>query len=495
MREKHPIDERFKALYDAEATPPEAVQEALAARMGWSGGSGAATPWKTWALWGAGALFMAASAGHIIYSRMDEKPSAVSIAKEDKGAEPTSAARSSATATGAPAALGQDHSGPLVTTAEPGSALPRQPIATDASLRSPAAKTTSLAPDQARYSIATSLPRSTDPDSPEPAASASSRTGQQSGSISTSVGSLREKVVLQSDLAWNGDGEVPARISAYAENTEVARWMEPLPLQVPAIPAGVLNVSKRDAPYVLPSATWWLGAYAGAGGASGKWTGSGLEPLEGAEQWRGSLEYGVQAGRQWRSGWALSAGLGFALTRSTFSYDEQQQETFLEVDTVWTPNIYPTTEELVYTWNIDSVASSRATEIRSRRATNTYGALRIPVSLSWHGDARRWRYGGFAGVSAWIYTQRNGSTLLREAPDAAPRVVSMEDPRVSGRFAPQVHGHIGLSLGYALTEHTNLFAEPLLSAPLVVHGDAGAALMTRQILQLRLQHEFGGTVR
>ena len=39
MREEHPIDERFKALYDAEAAPPGEVRDALAQQLGWDTGT------------------------------------------------------------------------------------------------------------------------------------------------------------------------------------------------------------------------------------------------------------------------------------------------------------------------------------------------------------------------------------------------------------------------------------------------------------------------
>ena len=132
---------------------------------------------------------------------------------------------------------------------------------------------------------------------------------------------------------------------------------------------------------------------------------------------------------------------------------------------------------------------------RSIQARNQYGILRIPVAAHWQGELRRWRYGGFAGLALNVFTQHEGNTLYAEALDAQPRVVSMADPRVRGRYAPQLHGHFGASLGFALTEMTSLYAEPELTYPLLLTKAEGVPWTSRQLIQIRLQHEFGGTTR
>ncbi|HNU57476.1 MAG TPA: hypothetical protein PKN30_12875, partial [Flavobacteriales bacterium] len=57
MREKHPIDERFRALYEAEATPPSEVRESLAGRLDWDR-AGRTTMWNRWFLIAAGVALL-----------------------------------------------------------------------------------------------------------------------------------------------------------------------------------------------------------------------------------------------------------------------------------------------------------------------------------------------------------------------------------------------------------------------------------------------------
>src|SRR5690606_7573266 len=114
-----------------------------------------------------------------------------------------------------------------------------------------------------------------------------------------------------------------------------------------------------------------------------------------------------------------------------------------------------------------------------------------PLTAAWHGTVRRWHYGAMGGVALWVPTQREGSTLHRQAPDAHLRVVGLGDAATDTRFGPRLNAHAGLSLGFALTETFSVYAEPMMTMPASTFGRAGAPRMSGHFIQIRLQHELG----
>ncbi len=239
--------------------------------------------------------------------------------------------------------------------------------------------------------------------------------------------------------------------------------------------------------YVLPHGCWWVGAYAGIGTVNGQWRGDDATALSDAETWRSTAQGGVLFGREWHTGWSLSGGVGVARVRSTFRHETPGAlQEFTNVDTMWVENSIQ--DIPVYTWMIDSLVEVRPGASLRSNARNEYTAVQVPLNVAWHADARRLRYGAFGGVTAWIPTQRKGLTLVQVGPDAGLAATNLADARVNERFGAQLHGQLGLSLGYFITEHFSAYAEPMISAPLVSFDGHDTPWLTRPLLQIRLQH-------
>lgn len=478
MREKHPIDERFKALYDAEADPPEEVRDTLARHVGWGPGPKPAGQWRSWLFIAAGAALAVTSANYLgdgtnktpvpeltrtrATAQVSVPKAPVSQEKHSNGRgkgihQDVSAAPLPAEGGGiAPTAAAPD----VNTTThqqEPSSAIAEVPQ-----------------PRSVPRPVPSQAPRISTTRTPERAASAH---GEQ----------IASTAVTDQPVPFS-----PMNSSAASQTrTEDARRMSGIIPDQRTIPNGTPLAAPHQAPYVLPAAQWWLGAYVGVGRLTGEWRGPDQEAMNAAERWRGSSQWGLLLGRRWRSGWSVSVGAGLGLTRSTFTYDEQLWEPFVDVDTNWTETFYNNTLDVVYTWSIDSVTSVRPGTLRNTNGRNQYGALQVPLTIAWHGDLRRWHLGALGGLTLWLPTQREGNALHRSASDARLGVIDLEDARTTPRFGPRLNAHVGLSLGYALTETISVFAEPTMTAPIGTFGQADAPRMTGHFLQLRLQHEFG----
>lgn len=267
--------------------------------------------------------------------------------------------------------------------------------------------------------------------------------------------------------------------------------MAPLSITTEALISAGTPMGRALPPnYVLPSGTWWIGPYLGIGTVKGTWKGADVDALEKAETWRSTTQWGMLVGREWRSGWGISAGLGLARVRSTFHHDDATQtSTITEVDTNWTPMVH-SSGDILYSWQIDSLREEIPGEFVRNDARNLYTAVQIPLLLHWHADARRFRYGALGGVTAWIPMQRKGLTLVRSQQDAPPTTLALQDPKVNDRFSKQVHGVVGLSLGYTITEQISAYAEPMISAPLFSFDGDDMQWLTRPLIQFRIQYEL-----
>lgn len=239
--------------------------------------------------------------------------------------------------------------------------------------------------------------------------------------------------------------------------------------------------------YVLPHGCWWIGAYGGMGTVSGRWRGDDATTLSGSETWRSTAQGGLLGGYEWRNGWSVYGGVGVARVRSAFRHEtESAPQRITNVDTLWVENSMQ--DIPVYTWTIDSLVEVRPGSALRSDARNYYTAVQVPLNVAWHADARRLRYGAFCGVTAWVPTQRKGLTLVQTGSDAGFSTTSLTDVSVNERFGTQIHGLLGLSLGYSITEHFSAYAEPMISAPLFSFGGHDTPWLTRPLLQIRLQH-------
>ena len=511
MREKHPIDERFRALYEAEATPPSEVRESLAGRLDWDR-AGRTTMWNRWFLIAAGVALLITGTLYVL--------DAGSIVRSGNGR--------TARLEGGPEEM-TDGNGPSATVPSSGTtpsivdgvALKDLPDTEESlSRRKVDGSTPSLdrtASGQVR--------KATGDHGAEDA-------GKTTGTRRSSSGEVRARISsARTGLAGTGSSATHDRS---VEGSEAEHMADPATAQGSAGhgaegalitrhhersmpgPEGVrtasdlynIRLTRMDVrrstmdrssepllhpvphpgPYVLPAGSWVAGITIGVGRMNGTWRADDQQGLTDAENWRGSTLWGLDIGREWRSGWSIRSGLGLAMDRSTFAWEEHEVERFTDVDTTWTTTLYNNTEDLVYTWNIDTMELERPSASSTTRSNNLYGAIRIPLTIGWHSDQRRWRYGAFTGFTVMIPSQRQGSTLHRSPDDAGPTVVDLTDARVNDRFGPRMNMHAGLSRGFHVPVPLPVLAEPMWSLPVPVLSGSRAPWMQGHLFQFRLQH-------
>lgn len=517
MREKHPIDERFKGLYEAEVTPPSEVRDALAGRLGWDLAGRTTGTWSRWVLMAAGAALLIS--GGIYFSGrrpMDPTPSRQAdqekTVRSDDVGRATSGEPGSLRTNGDPPteramtdnAAGAGTSNSL--TADPrGSGQKNIPSMGAATLTSTARtaevelrrRTSSAGNDQANEGSSAHRAGHSPLDRSDDIPALSSAASELAGSASaTSSGAAAESRLgrLVFDSAVDGM-ERPAAPGSIISGVREAHagHMDARPITMHIRPEAAIRPGPTTTSYVVPSGDWFIGLTIGTGRMTGTWRAQDEDGLTNAERWRGSTLWGLDMGREWRSGWSVRSGLGLALDRSTFAWDVNEVERFTDLDTSWTETLYNNTQDVVYTWNIDTVQVERPGATSTVRASNQYGAIRVPLTVAWYSDVRRWRFGAFSGVTAFLTTQRQGSTLVRTADDAGSEIVDLDDERVDRRFGPRMNAHAGLSLGFHVTEHMTVLAEPMLSVPISDLGHAGAPWMRGHLFQFRLQHVLGAS--
>lgn len=469
MREKHPIDQRFKVLYDSEVDPPRSIRTHLADRMGWDKEPSASGPWRSWLLIMAGAAMAVLS----LFQRHTPTSTSSSNAQAELQPSPEGPPTHAPVPQGAPAAIPGHGTHP-----------PRSAAATNMNRTLPGQESRPIGGVRATpVPELTRTPGSIQPQPGDPPLDPDRITALPTNNDPTpNVGSQRYSERILAEYEDHG-------IDQYAPALDATR-ISPLIPKIGTAWVGSPRQAPRQLPYVLPAGHWWWGAYAGTGRQTGVWEGVDQQALNAAERWRGATQWGILVGRQWRSGWSLSLGAGLGLSRSTLAYDEQQFDRSLSVDTTWTQTLYNNVD-VVYTWNIDTVITERPGTMLHTHARNRYGALQIPLNLAWHGQVKRWHYGGLCGVAIHLPTQREGSTLQRLPSDAAVSVVSLRHPSIDTRFGLRANAHLGLSLGYALNEHIGIYAEPLLTTPLGFFGRTNGLSMQGHFIQFRIQHDLG----
>jgi len=543
MREKHPIDERFqRVLLNAEATPPEAVRTALAARMGWTNNAQGGVLWKPLLIVAIG--FLGAGTAAWLWSsseRADQVanlPSAKMEASADDTAQPIDPfAAATVEPTTAPSTVQDidpakqdvavevrgmtdgrhttDRTTAAQRTGENGAvqgATKASPITK--STRARTSRTSSHHPSDTHRNAVSSLGEpAADHDAEKDDANSAKNDQHISRSQATAepfAANNTEPAISKGSSGQLGNtgrnDPLPILTSAsLASNTssdlglndiQAVRLNNQPILPITSVPVGSPNPGSTQPGYVLPAGVWWIGAYAGMGAVNGQWRGTDVADLQRSERWRSTTQAGIMVGREWRNGWGVSAGLGLARVRSTFEHERLgETESVTEIDTTWAEYTYPGSSFPLYTWSIDSVAATRIGAAQRVDARNLYTAVHVPVNLSWHTTVRRLRIGAFGGLAAWIPTQRKGLSLVRSAQDGFSTTLPLQDAQLDSRFSAQLHGHLGLSLGYSVTEHMCLFFEPNVATPLFSFDGASAPWLTRPVVQIRLQHEFRSKAR
>ncbi len=525
MREKQPIDDLFeRTLFNAEVTPPTAVRNALGHELGWADSTRSAMGLLPLLMLVIGLV----GAGAAVWSwNTDEQVGLVALT-ETKALAPRNAEGVT------DVSGGEVPYGPLPVTAnsdpdhlreqtakateaesdhDNGSVpLERLQVSTSALQTSSSKKSLGQAsPIESKEHVGLNTIAARNTRTTNKSGAAAEHASEQAAQGSTSPSGERSfsPTPVQptagpiATLSQGTGSAIPATFQLDQPNSDLgigsgtwgekdlaAQYLDPLTIaNLTELATGDLATRKMPLQYVLPKGTWWIGAFVGMGIVSGHWKGDQLGDLDQAERWKSTLQGGLQLGRVWRSGWNISVGLGASQVRSVFRYDEKGPvSSFSEVDTTWANSTFA--GSTIYTWNIDTLQVQRTEGSLRRDARNQYTAVQVPITFGWHGELRRIRYGAFAGVLAWIPTQRKGLTLQRDNADGPTSTIALQDNKVQDRFGMQVHGTAGLSLGYAITEHFDVYVEPMVTSPIYSSGNGDMPWLTRPTLQLRIQYEL-----
>lgn len=253
-----------------------------------------------------------------------------------------------------------------------------------------------------------------------------------------------------------------------------------------------------EAPYVLPHGAWWMGVQFGWNEWNGGWRGEGrlAEELNAAETWQSGWQAGVVGGRTWRSGLSVSAGIEYASLKSRFLFTEEQIDVSdsgmaMVLDTTWSVNaVAPDSSYVVYTYDIAYVPVEGLGGNVRYNATNRYALLSVPVELAYQWNLGRFTLAPRAGAAFNWFIGRNGRTLMSSSTDGPPRAVPLSDASAADRFGLWITGSIGVDVGYALDERTQVFVGGGYNSLLASGGELRPALGGAQ-LRLRLVREFG----
>ncbi len=504
MRERHPIDDRFnKALANAETEPPKEVRDALAVRMGWNVPHKPAT-WKPLMLALLGLVGIGAALYHV---HMDETAPRGLQANSHQSTAFGENAKADAPIPGQPPVLDN-----------PSENNGQEALADASTANAPHVAGTFEQPSPKVSATAVAALGMAGPSGEGVVSGPSNSVGHVHTAPSTTVGRAERSATASSETEISTPPSRPGQMapremlgtSAFlsgGDNNDLFLTHSFEPVLLPDVSVshlsmipidlepGILSGTPRTLgplpQYVVPRGTWWAGPYVGLGTVNGQWRGADVAELQAAERWRGTAQAGLLVGREWRSNWAISFGVGVSRVRSSFSAETPGETTLVtDVDTSWLGNNHIPTGQLVYTWVIDSLVTEVPGEPIRSDARNLYTAVQMPVSLHWHTTWRRFRLGAFGGINAWIPTQRKGLTLVRSGTDGTPTTLTLQDALVNERFNIQLHGQVGFSLGYTLTEQLALFAEPLITAPLLSFDGRNSPWLTRPVFQIRLQHAF-----
>ena len=531
MREMHPIDERFKALYDAEATPPEEVRAAIGHRLGWNKpvGSGASFPSILLVLVGmAGASFA-------WYHWSDTTTNAkqeVAVVHEQHELITTEPAAPFAEATSNSVAVTNEATSQTQAgVRDQANLLPENQVELN-----PAQNTEGLI---ATKSIAGD--RATIPSIKENRTPASSVQGagsqpfdqkKEGGAVAAKKRLVTNEAVSSKEMPVAGSTSTQPRssepiadrssdgtnlkIMAAANDLEqvghaeerigTEAWVGPAmsidPLETRL---SLLDIeasekkpfaSQRVEDYVIPNGNWWVSIYGGMSSVNGKWSGADAEALDRSEKWKSGWQAGAMAGRAWRSGFGVGIGAGVARIHSTF-LDERTSIAgeATDLDTAWATSNYPGTQIPISTWFIDTTFTPIMGAQERTTANNQYTAIQVPLSMWWHKDLKRWKIGATAGVTGWIPMKRQGLTLVRPTSDAEPAPTALSSPETEQRYGMQLHGSAGLSMGYMLCEQLTILAEPMMSTPLYAGNENTSLSLSRPTIQLRLQYDLHSRVQ
>ncbi|MBK7295187.1 MAG: hypothetical protein IPI91_00270 [Flavobacteriales bacterium] len=541
----HPIDERFKALYDAEATPPEEVRAAIGHRLGWNKSVGNGVSFPSTLLLLVGVAGSALAWYHWSDTTTSTQQEFAAIQEHQKEITTEPAASYSEATTGQAAVTSEPTSQteagdidqttvvsegqkdgittsvPKVDKATKGNA-PSRPNAVSTNKQSTLPATTDHKQNTVLATSAKQGESGPVAQKKEASAVAAKTKGVESGidkSEGVETGSSDTKEEQSGNtgtVAKNFDDEKTSSTAAKTDDLDepeftvghsgTEAWIGPA-VNIDRLDTRFALIdmeatakqpftAKRVADYVVPHGNYWVSIYGGLSSVKGKWSGVDAEALDRSEDWKSGWQAGALVGRTWRSGFGVGVGAGVARIHSTFS-DERSSISgeAADLDTAWTTSNYPGTEIPISTWFIDTTFTPISGPQIRRTANNQYTAIQIPLSLWWHKDIRRWKVGATAGVMGWIPMKRQGLTLARPTSDAEPAPTTLSSPETEPRYGIQLHGNAGLSLGFMLCEQLTLLAEPMISAPLYRGNENTSISLSRPTIQLRLHYDIHSRIQ
>ncbi len=242
------------------------------------------------------------------------------------------------------------------------------------------------------------------------------------------------------------------------------------------------------AEYVLPHGEWNISGVVGLYDVKRDWQGEDqalVTALNGTEANNTTWGLGLELGREWRSGWGLSAGLFHERSEQQFAFTEKRSQVSQEVVT-W----LVTLDQQVFANEMDTVEHVHVTEARYN-GTDRRHVYRIPVTGSYQRRIGPIHYAIRAGF-ALEYTQIHQDHSLVLDPEALLTVRSLSAHELRRRHPLLLLGTVGAGLGHSFHENWQLWLGAAYMrglAPLGTTADAWTS-PTRLGLQLRLVHQF-----
>lgn len=467
MQAKHPIDERFRQLLaKAEAEPPAAVWEQLAARQQRTRRA-AWWQWKSLALLLGGAALVGGAAWWALSAPDTQERNAVVAAAPTS--TPNTAPVSATTTPAVPGAEGSNSTAPASVSAPAQATTPTPTSITTAPNHH--TKHTDATSDQRVHvggrsasantnSHLTSAPRT-------PA-----NTPNTSGSIANlSAQADDEDVPLARSVPGSIDGDdvslapiVPANAKADATTAFRAAGLERLGTVLRTAPLEA-TLTHRTAPrYRVPPGEWWLALHVGSTTSRSTWYGEDRalsDALNAGEGWQQQFTWGGALGRQWRSGFGLSVGLmtdrserGFRHVDRTV-YQDQSIETY-----------FVTLNGQVFLSDVDTMVTTTAVETVTQ-GVDRRSTVRIPLLAHWQQEWRRWNVGVRVGPTVELTQAEAGPGIVRRSADQLGGGMLTASQRQE-RYPATVLGLTGLDIGWRLHEHWTLQAGYLALWPISV---------------------------
>lgn len=463
MQERHPIDERFRQLLaKAEADPPAAVWEQLAARQQRTRRA-AWWQWKSLALLLGGAALVGGAAWWALSAPVTEERDAVVAAAPTS--TPTTAPVSATTTPAVPEADGSNSTAPARVSA-PAQATTPAPTPLNTATDDLTKRTHGTA-DQRLSEGSRSATTNSRPTS---ATRTAANTTNTSGSSAPPTTPANEQVVVAARPVPASSNSVdapltphvPVTAEAGATNTFRAAGLERLGTVLRTAPLEAA-LTHRTAPlYRVPPAEWWLALHVGSTTSRSTWYGEDRalsDALNAGEGWQQQFTWGGALGRQWRSGFGLSLGLmtdrserGFRHVDRTV-YEDQSIETY-----------FVTLNGQVFLSDVDTIVTTTAVETVTQ-GVDRRSTVRIPLLAHWQQEWRRWSVGVRVGPTVELTQAEAGPGIVRRSADQLG-AGNLTAGQRQERYPATVLGLTGLDLGWRLHEHWTLQAGYLALWPI-----------------------------